>query len=157
MEKYVLKIYPMGNFLSQKLFKRNISPKTFYQLFKHYLVGFNVALLNYVIFVLLKHLNLDTKIANSITYIFIIALSFLLQKFYTYEADHHSIWQPILFLVNALMYYVLDTAMLVVMIDHIAIVPGVAKIFSIGTLAPLSFLSQKYIVFKNRGDRKKDA
>ena len=149
IKRFSLYFYRILNkYIFYKLFRRNLNEVIFLQFIKHSFVGFLSAALNYLGFNLLLITGLGIKISNMITYILIIFISFILQKYFTYRAKHNSIWQPILFVINALIYYVLDTALLILFIDYLSISPWVSKIVSILILFPLSFISQKYIVFR---------
>ena len=149
IKKYTLYFYEILNkYIFNRLFKRDLSQETFLQMIRHSLVGFTSAVLNYLSFNLLMIIGFEIKVANIITYILIIIVSFLLQKYFTYKVKYKSIWQPILFIVNALIYYVLDTTILILFIDNLSISPWVSKMVSILILFPLSFISQKYIVFR---------
>ncbi|HNR86845.1 MAG TPA: GtrA family protein [Spirochaetota bacterium] len=150
MTKYLYFFYPPCNFLFKKIFKRELSKTTFLQIVKHYFVGFVISVFNYVIFVMLKKLGHETALSNTITYGVVVVASFLMQKYFTYNAGHHSIWQPILFLMNAITYYVLDTIILLILIDHFGVIPMISKLVSIGSLSPLSFIFQKFFVFKKK-------
>lgn len=131
-----------------RLFRRNLNKETFTQIIKHYFVGFISAVLNYFGFNLLMIIGFEIKVSNIITYTLVIIVSFILQKYFTYRVKYNSIWQPILFVVNAVVYYVLDTTILILLIDNLLISPWVSKIVSIIILFPLSFIFQKYIVFR---------
>lgn len=143
-------IYILINFLFSKFLKRKLSRITFYQFAKHYLVGFIGSSTNYTFFNVLKYLSLETKLANFITYVVVILESFLLQKYFTYRSNQNSIKQPVLFLIVSLVYYFIDTVILVLLIDKFMINPLISKIISIILLSPLSFLFQKFFVFKIR-------
>lgn len=137
-------------FLFKRVFRLKMQDITIKQLTKHYFVGGLSALLNYLLFNIFMFLNLGIKASNAITYIILFFFSFLMQKHYTYKVFYHSAWQPILFLANTVVYFTFDTFVLIFMINAIGMHPMLAKVVSIVLLAPLSFMSQKYIVFKDR-------
>jgi putative flippase GtrA len=144
------KTFHFINFLAHKFFKRNISDRTFKQLLRHYLVGATCSLINYVLFNILIAIGPGVVISNSITYIFVVLVSFFMQKYYTYQVRHHSFLQPLLFVANSICYFVFDTLLLLLMIRGLQLTPLLAKLLSIALLAPTSFLVQKFIVFKER-------
>lgn len=151
IKKIIFKfIYPPVNSLTQKLFGRVIDEKIFGQIIKHYAVSFFCSLLNYFLFVFLKNYGLGTRSANTITCSVVIVVTFSMQKFFTYKPDNHSMRQPLLFLALAFVMYVLETLILVSVIDGLTVPAKWGKLFSILVLAPLSFIMQKYIVFKNK-------
>lgn len=149
IKKFAFRFYGIFNkYIFRRLFKKDLNAETFFQLIKHYFVGFISAVLNYLSFNLFMIAGFGIKVSNIIAYVFIIIVSFVLQKYFTYKVRKNSIWQPILFVINALVYYVLDTILLIVFIDNLLISPWISKIISIIILFPLSFLFQKYIVFR---------
>ncbi len=149
IKKYTLYFYEILNkYIFNRLLKRDLNKETFLQMIRHSFVGFISAALNYLGFNLLMIIGFEIKVSNIITYVFVIIISFILQKYFTYKVKYNSIWQPILFIVNALIYYVLDTTILILFIDNLSISPWVSKLVSILILFPLSFISQKYIVFR---------
>jgi putative flippase GtrA len=149
IKKYILYSYEVLNkFIFNKLFKRNLNKDTFLQMVKHSFVGFISAVLNYLGFNFLMIIGFEIKVSNIITYIFVIIVSFVFQKYFTYKIKYNSILQPILFIANALIYYILDTTILIIFINNLSISAWVSKLISILILFPLSFFSQKYIVFR---------
>lgn len=151
MIRFVLdKGYSILSWLILKIFKKDFSRRLFNQLVKHYSVGFLGSVLNFTLFNLLRYNFFDTKVSNILTYVVVIIVSFLLQKFFTYKVDHHSVWQPVLFVASSLIYMTLETLLLVLLIDKLHLVPLAAKLITIVTLSPLSFIFQKFIVFKNK-------
>jgi putative flippase GtrA len=147
-------LYSIANFFLRLLFKKEMSRSTFGQLVKHYSVQSFASLVNYAGFNILVYMGLDIKLSNAINTAFVIALCFVLQKFFTYRPDNHSIRQPILFLLSSFIYYLAETAILVVLIQHLMISPMISKLISMACLSPLSFLFQKFIIFRNKKDGK---
>jgi len=147
-------LHSLTNFFLRRLVNREISRTTFDQLIKHYSVQFFASVVNYAGFNILIYLGLEVKAANTINSVFIVILCFVLQKFYTYRPDNHSVRQPVLFIVSAFIYYLGETALLVILIQHFLISPPISKLISLACLSPLSFLFQKFIIFKNKRDGK---
>ncbi len=149
IKKYETWFYEnLNKYIYFRLFKKDLNKKTFLQFIRHYLVGFIGTVLNYLGFNLLMIIGLRIEVSNIITFIILVIISFFLQKYFTYRIKYSSLWQPILFLVNAIVYYVLDTAVLLLLIDNLLISPWISKIVSIIVLSPLSFIFQKYVVFR---------
>lgn len=151
--RLITKIYELINGLSLKILKRPFGLASFKQFIKHYFVGFVGSALNYSLFNVFKFANLGTGLANTLTNIIIIVTVFTLQKYFTYKVKEQSIRQPIFFLLNSLVYYILDTAILLLLVDYLKISPLISKIISMVLLSPLSFIFQKYIVFKKKSDK----
>jgi len=144
------KAYKLINPVFMKVFRRSLSEKTFRQFIKNYFVGGFGVLLNYTMFNTMIYCGLSIKVSNMITYSVLFIVIFILQKNFTYKPGHFSVMQPLLFLVNVIVYGLLDTLMLLYLINKLHITPLISKIVSIACLSPLSFLSQKFIVFRER-------
>lgn len=129
---------------------RRIDKKTIRQFIKHNFVGGFGVIINYTLFNVLVLVGFDIIVANAVTYVLLIIMIFLMQKFFTYRVRYSSVKQFILFLANAFLYFLFDTLLLLFLNDVCNIIPMVSKILSLGVLTPLSFLSQKYIVFKKK-------
>ena len=143
-------VYPIGNLICRRLFRRSVGYRAFIQLQKHLCVGLVGAILNYVIFNLLKINLISTIWANTIANVIVVLTTFFLQKYYTYQVSHNSIRQPILYVLNSVVYYLLDTVILVILIDYVNQNSFIAKFISLAVLVPISFTFQKYIVFKEK-------
>ena len=143
-------IYPVMNLFFKIIFKKELSNMLFKQFIKHYIVGGISAGSSYLIFNTLKMISFSTVAASATNYIVVSVTAFFLQKHFTYKVRHHSIWQPILFVVNILLNFILETTILFVLIDKLKISPFISKLISTITIAPISFIFQKFMVFTNR-------
>jgi len=148
VKKFFKPIYSLLNFLFKKIFKKELSKESFKQFVKHYFVGFIGSSTNYILFNVLKFVGLETVFANTISNIVVVIESFLMQKFFTYKPDSNSLRQPVLFIINSVIYYILDTTIVKILTDILHINPLIGKMVSIVLLSPLSFISQKFIIFK---------
>ncbi len=151
MKTFVNKIYAILLLILKIISKGKINEPTLKQFIKHYLVGAFGVFLNYSLFNILVFEGLSVKISNTITHAILIVTIFILQRQFTYRVKHFSIWHPILFLLISLVYYICDTLFLILLVDLVSIHPTVSKIITIVILTPLSFLGQKYIVFRDFG------
>ncbi len=150
MKQYMDKIYNIVNTKYKKKFNRDLNQTTFNQFVKHYMVGGVGILINYSLFNILAYSGLDIKISNAITYMVLLVTMFILQKYFTYRMRQGSAYQPIMFVLNTAVYGFLDTLILILFVNVLQVVPMISKVISIVFLAPLSFLSQKHIVFREK-------
>jgi putative flippase GtrA len=127
------------------------SNETWPQFIRHHFIGGTGVVLNYLLFNLLVRLGLTVGIANTLNYLILFFVMFTLQKTVTYRQKALSWRQLALFLANTIAYYLLDTILLIVLIRYCQIVPLVSKLITLMFLTPFSFLSQKYLVFRDRG------
>lgn len=148
MKKILLLFYSTIAFIVRKFFKKDLNVTIYFQFIKHGFIGLCVALINYVIFNVQKYFGISTTLANTFSNIIVVIITYLLQKYFTYRVRYTSIRQIILFIINSIIYYITDTGILYFQIDLCGISPYIGKFISLLILFPLSFLFQKYIVFK---------
>lgn len=144
----ILALHPLFNW-PFKMLGKDVSAKTFTQFVKHYFVGFLGSIMNYALFNGMKYAGLETRTANIITGVILTVTIFLVQKYFTYKPDNHSLRQPALFMVNSFLYFFFDTLILMLLIDRLMIAPYISKLMSIVMLSPMSFIFQKFFVFRN--------
>jgi len=114
---------------------------------KYYFVASITVILNYVLFNTLYCLDYGTVISNTITYLTIFIIAFILQKRFTFKVRGNHRQQLILFFLCAVGYYTFDTLILIGLINGLTISPFISKVVSIAILSPINFLVQKKYVF----------
>jgi putative flippase GtrA len=149
MDFLIHKAHALLNNVCLSIFKRSLDKTIFTQFVKHYFVGGIGLAVNYLLFNILMFFNLGIEWSNVATYTVVYFTVFGLQKFYTYKPKSHSWKQPILFFIVNFLYGFFDTLILIFLIEHQEWRTFIAKLISIMILAPLSFLLQKYIVFRD--------
>jgi putative flippase GtrA len=148
MKKFIDKAHSILNYPFKKIFKKDLCRITFGQIIKHYTVGAVGVFLNFSIFNTLVLLGLGIVNANTYNGVMVTIITFFLQKHFTYQAKKHSWRQPIGFVATSIGYYFLDTVMLIGLVHHLSFSPALSKLITITCLAPLSFVVQKYVVFR---------
>jgi putative flippase GtrA len=124
------------------------SNETLPQFIRHHFVGGTGVILNYLFFNILVHLGLTVGIANTGNYLLLFFIMYYLQRRFTYRQQTPTARQLLLFLANTVAYYLLDTAFLLILIRYYQITPLISKVITLACLTPLSFLSQKFLVFR---------
>ncbi len=150
MKTFFIFLYSVSNMLSRSFSGKSISQASFEQFVKHYATSLGSAVANYLLFNIFTYLGLHTKEANGTTFIILLISAFFVKKYYVFQARRNTILQPILFAANVGVYFLLETAILVLLIDRWHLAPGIAKIISLSVLSPMSFLVQKYVVFNGK-------
>jgi|SRR3990172_4649088 len=150
MKKILFFFYPLFSRCSTLIFRRAPGELTYIQFMKHAIVGGGGAVINYVLFNVLVWMRINIIIANTITNIVIIATTFIGQKYFTYQIRSNATTQFALFIIQSILYYLLDTTIVYFFINILTISPLISKLISIVTLMPLSFLFNKYVIFKTR-------
>ena len=116
-------------------------------MWKWALVGMSTAVIDYVIFISMYSVIKSVLIANFIAGLISITFNYLAHYFWSFksEADHSK--SGVKFLLNLITFWSISTLILNSLIAS-GIDPRIAKLIPIPFIAPLSFLSLKFIVFK---------
>ncbi len=150
VDQIIHSVFDLINIFFKKIFKKDMCKVTFTQFVKHYMVGSMAVIINYVLFNILMFFNYSIELSNGLTYIVILFFTYFMQRHFTYKAQHFTFWQPVLFFLLTVVYYFLETWLLILMIEKMGVSSLIAKIVSIVGLTPISFFSQKYIIFSEK-------
>jgi len=113
------------------------------------IVGFSTFLVDYVTF-LAFYSNLKNVIySNFFAALFSLLFNYLLHFFWTFKSQSSYYNSGTRYLLNLFIFWILSTTLLSFFISA-GIEAKIAKFIPITIIAPLSFLSLKYIVFKKR-------
>lgn len=113
------------------------------------MVGFLTFLVDYVTF-LAFYSNLKNVIySNFFAALFSLLFNYLLHFFWTFKSQSSYYNSGTRYLLNLFVFWILSTTLLSFFISA-GIEAKIAKFIPITIIAPLSFLSLKYIVFKKR-------
>ena len=116
------------------------------------LVGISTTLIDYFLFILIYLSITSVFIANFCAGIFSISFNYSSHYFWSFKSQtFHSI-SGIKYLVNLVIFWSINTLLLNYFIE-IGTDPKMAKLIPICFLAPLSFLSLKFFVFRKRSLR----
>jgi len=113
------------------------------------LVGIISALIDYFIFIAMYSVITSVLIANFCAGLFSITFNYLAHYFWSFksEADHSK--SGVKYLLNLVIFWSLGTLLLKGLITA-GIDPKIAKLIPIPFIAPLSFLSLRFFVFKRK-------
>ena len=113
------------------------------------LVGITTTVIDYLIFISMYSVITSVLIANFCAGLFSITFNYLAHYFWSFksQADHSK--SGIKYLVNLVIFWSAGTLLLKVLITA-GIDPKIAKLIPIPFIAPLSFLSLKFYVFKKK-------
>ena len=111
------------------------------------LVGITTTVIDYLIFISMYSVITSVLIANFFAGLFSITFNYIAHYFWSFksQADHSN--SGVKYLVNLVIFWSAGTLLLKVLITA-GIDPKLAKLIPIPFIAPLSFLSLKFIVFK---------
>ena len=113
------------------------------------LVGTTTAVIDYLIFISMYSVITSVLIANFCAGLISITFNYLAHYFWSFksQADHSN--SGVKYLINLIIFWSLGTLLLKVLITA-GIDPKIAKLIPIPFIAPLSFLSLKFYVFKKK-------
>jgi len=123
--------------------------KKYSSMWRWALVGITTAIIDYFIFISIYSVITSVLIANFIAGLFSITFNYLAHYFWSFksEVDHGK--SGVKYLLNLLVFWSAGTLFLKVLITA-GIDPKIAKLIPIPFIAPLSFLSLKFFVFKKK-------
>ena len=113
------------------------------------LVGTTTVIIDYLIFISMYSVITSVLIANFCAGLISITFNYLAHYFWSFksQADHSK--SGIKYLLNLVIFWSAGTLLLKVLITA-GIDPKIAKLIPIPFIAPLSFLSLKFYVFKKK-------
>ena len=123
--------------------------KKYSSMWRWALVGTTTAVIDYLIFISLYSVIISVLIANFCAGLFSITFNYLAHYFWSFksQADHSK--SGLKYLLNLVFFWSAGTFLLKVLITS-GIDPKIAKLIPIPFIAPLSFLSLKFYVFKKK-------
>jgi len=123
--------------------------KKYSSMWRWALVGVTTVVIDYLIFISTYSVITSVLIANFCAGLFSITFNYLAHYFWSFksQADHSN--SGVKYLVNLVIFWSAGTLLLKVLITA-GIDPKIAKLIPILFIAPLSFLSLKFFVFKKK-------
>ena len=113
------------------------------------LVGITTAVIDYFIFISIYSVITSVLIANFCAGLFSITFNYLAHYFWSFKSQVDHSKSGIKYLLNLVIFWSAGTLLLKVLITA-GIDPKIAKLIPIPFIAPLSFLSLKFYVFKKK-------
>ena len=111
------------------------------------LVGTSTAVIDYVIFISMYSVIKSVLIANFCAGVFSITFNYLAHYFWSFKSRSDHTKSGIKYLINLITFWSISTLMLKTLINT-GLDPKIAKLIPIPIIAPLSFLSLRFLVFK---------
>ena len=126
-----------------------ILTKKYGSMWRWALVGITTTVIDYFIFIAMYSVITSVLIANFCAGLFSITFNYLAHYFWSFKshADHSK--SGLKYLLNLIIFWSTGTLLLKVLIT-VGIDPKIAKLIPIPFIAPLSFLSLKFYVFKKK-------
>ena len=111
--------------------------------------GTTTVVIDYLIFIGMYSVITSVLVANFLAGLFSITFNYLAHYFWSFKSEAGHGKSGIKFLINLLIFWSLGTLLLKGLITA-GIDPKIAKLIPIPFIAPLSFLSLKFFVFKQK-------
>ena len=123
--------------------------KKYSSMWRWALVGITTTVIDYLIFIFMYSVITSVLIANFCAGLISITFNYLAHYFWSFksQADHSN--SGLKYLLNLIIFWSAGTLLLKVLITA-GIDPKIAKLIPIPFIAPLSFLSLKFYVFKKK-------
>ena len=118
-------------------------------IFRWGLVGTSTTAIDYLIFILTYSKFTSVIVANFCAGVFSISLNYFSHYSWTFKSTAIHSKSGTKFLINLITFWSISTFLLKLLIN-LGIDPKIAKIIPIFAIAPLSFLSLKFIVFRKK-------
>ena len=113
------------------------------------LVGITSALIDYLIFIAMYSVINSVLISNFCAGLLSITFNYLAHYFWSFKSQANHSKSGVKFLLNQVIFWTLSTLLLKGLITA-GIDPKFAKLIPISFIAPLSFLSLRFFVFKKK-------
>ena len=113
------------------------------------IVGTTTVVIDYLIFIGMYSVITSVLVANFLAGLFSITFNYLAHYFWSFKSKSDHGKSGVKFLINLLVFWGLGTLLLKGLITA-GIDPKIAKLIPIPFVAPLSFLSLKFFVFKKK-------
>ena len=113
------------------------------------LVGVTTVVIDYLIFISMYSVITSVLIANFCAGLFSITFNYLAHYFWSFKSQVDHSKSGVKYLLNLVIFWILGTLLLKGLITA-GIDPKIAKLIPIPFIAPLSFLSLKFYVFKQK-------
>ena len=113
------------------------------------LVGITTFVIDYIIFLPLYAITSSVLIANFTSGVFSISFNYLAHYSFSFKSDVTHSKSGVKYLINLIIFWVISTILLKMLISS-GIGPQYAKLIPVPIIAPLSFLSLKFLVFNQK-------
>jgi len=121
--------------------------KKFRSIWRWALVGVTTAIIDYIIFVLLYLVVSNVLLANFCAGLVSISFNYTAHYFWSFKSQTEHTKVGLKYLINLITFWSISTLLLKALINA-GLDPKIAKLIPIPIIAPLSFISLRFFVFK---------
>ena len=123
--------------------------KKYSSMWRWALVGITTVVIDYLIFISTYSVITSVLIANFCAGLFSITFNYLAHYFWSFKSEANHGKSGVKYLINLVIFWSLSTLLLQGLISS-GVDPKIAKLIPIPFIAPISFLSLKFYVFKKK-------
>ena len=116
-------------------------------LFRWALVGISTAVIDYIIFISLYSVITSVLVANFFAGLVSIGFNYSAHYFWSFKSQTDHTKAGLKYLINLITFWSISTLLLKILITS-GLDPKIAKLMPIPIIAPLSFISLRFFVFK---------
>ena len=117
------------------------------------LVGVSTAVIDYIIFISLYSVITSVLVANFFAGLVSIGFNYSAHYFWSFKSQTDHTKAGLRYLINLITFWSISTLLLKILITS-GLDPKIAKLMPIPIIAPLSFISLKFFVFKKANNLK---
>ena len=122
-------------------------------LFRWALVGVSTTVIDYIIFISLYSVVTSVLVANFFAGLVSIGFNYSAHYFWSFKSQTDHTKAGLKYLINLITFWSISTILLKILITS-GLDPKIAKLIPIPIIAPLSFISLKFFVFKKANNLK---
>jgi putative flippase GtrA len=117
------------------------------------LVGVSTAVIDYLIFISLYSVITSVLVANFFAGLVSLSFNYSAHYFWSFKSQTDHTKSGLKYLINLITFWSMSTILLKILITS-GLDPKIAKLIPIPIIAPLSFISLKFFVFKKANNLK---
>jgi putative flippase GtrA len=122
-------------------------------LFRWALVGVSTMVIDYIIFISLYSVVTSVLVANFFAGLVSLSFNYSAHYFWSFKSQTDHTKSGLKYLINLITFWSVSTLLLKILITS-GLDPKIAKLIPIPIIAPLSFISLKFFVFKKANNLK---
>jgi len=127
--------------------------KKFRSVWRWALVGVATAVIDYIIFLSMYSVITSVFVANSFAGLVSLSFNYSAHYFWSFKSQTDHTKAGLKYLINLMTFWSISTILLKILIDS-GLDPKIAKLLPIPIIAPLSFISLRFFVFKKANSLK---
>jgi putative flippase GtrA len=117
------------------------------------LVGVTTTVIDYILFVSIYSVIISVLVSNFFAGLVSLSFNYSAHYFWSFKSQANHTTAALKYLINLISFWIVSTLLLKILITS-GIEPKIAKLIPIPIIAPLSFISLRFFVFKKANNFK---